>query len=69
MINKYKHLVYFLFVSVLPVIYGQSIQELQKLKGEYEKFQKGERNLPYQADMGVEIDPLTGAPMQAQISP
>ena len=69
MIIKYKHFVYFLLVSVFSVMYGQSIQDLQKLKGEYDKFQKGQSKLQLQTDRGAEADPLTGVPMRAQISP
>jgi protein involved in polysaccharide export with SLBB domain len=69
MINKYKHIVYVLFVSVFALGYGQSIQELQKLKGDYEKLQKGQMQLqlPMGADQG--IDPVTGLPKKAQFTP
>ena len=68
MINKYKHIVYVLFVSIFALGYGQSIQELQKLKGDYEKFQKGQKQLP---TTGVDpgVDPLTGLPKEAQLTP
>jgi protein involved in polysaccharide export with SLBB domain len=70
MINKYKHIVYVLFVSVFALGYGQSIQELQKLKGDYEKFQKGQKQLQLPTT-GVDpgVDPLTGLPKEAQLTP
>ena len=43
MINKYKHFVYYLVVSTTTLSFGQSTQELQKMKEEYEKFQKGQK--------------------------
>jgi protein involved in polysaccharide export with SLBB domain len=69
MINKYKQIVYVLFVSAFALGYGQSIQELQKLKGDYEKLQKGQKQLqlPPGGDPGV--DPLTGLPKEAQLTP
>jgi len=66
MINKYKQIVYALFVSSFALGYGQSIQELQKLKAEYEKNQK-QLQLPTRE--GGDIDPTTGLPRQAQITP
>jgi len=66
MINKYKHLVYVLFVSIFALGYGQSIQELQKLKAEYEKRQN-QIQLPTEVDRGV--DPVTGLPKEAQLTP
>jgi hypothetical protein len=63
---KYTHSVYVLFVSAFALGYGQSIQELQKLKAEYEK-----RQNQLQLPTGVEgsVDPITGLPRQAQITP
>ena len=67
MINKYKHFVYYLVVSTTTLSFGQSIQELQKMKEEYEKFQKGQTQL---STTGIpEIDPATELPSQAQIVP
>ena len=69
MINKYKHIVYALLVSAFALGHGQSIRELQKLKGDYEKFQEGQSQaqLPTRVDPGV--DPLTGLPKEAQLTP
>ncbi|MBC8344993.1 MAG: SLBB domain-containing protein, partial [Candidatus Marinimicrobia bacterium] len=66
MINKYKHYVYVIFVSVFALVYGQSIQELQKLKAEYDKSQK-----QLQLPTGVEqaVDPTTGLPTEAKLTP
>ena len=69
MINKYKHIVYVLFVSTFAFGYGQSIQELQKLKKEYEKFQKGQKQLQLPTGVDGGVDPTTGLPRQAQITP
>jgi len=58
-----------LSVLVFPVLSAQSIQELQRLKTEYEKFQRGQKQLqlPTGVDMGV--DPTTGLSRQSQIMP
>ncbi|MBT4662829.1 MAG: hypothetical protein HOC18_13125, partial [Candidatus Marinimicrobia bacterium] len=69
MINKYKHIVYVLFVSAFVLGYGQSIQELQKLKGDYEKFQKGQNQLQLPTAIDRGVDPTAGLPRQAQITP
>jgi len=67
MINKYKHFVYVLFVSVFAALgYGQSIQEFQKVKAEYENRQN-QLQLPTGVDGSA--DPITGLPRQAQILP
>lgn len=61
--NVYK----LLFLLIIPLS-AQSVQELQRLKSEYEKFQKGQGKL--QAPGAVEeIDPETGLPRRAQITP
>ena len=69
MISKYKQIVYVLFVSAFALGHGQSIQELQKLKAEYEKFQKGQTQLQIPTAVEGDIDPTTGLPRQAQILP
>jgi len=69
MINKYKQIVYVLFVSAFALGYGQSIQELQNLKAEYEKSQKGQKQLQLPTGVDVGVDPTTGLPRQAQIVP
>ncbi|SVA64236.1 uncharacterized protein METZ01_LOCUS117090, partial [marine metagenome] len=69
MINKYKHFVYYFVVSTTTLSFGQSIQELQKMKEEYEKFQKGQTEFQLPRTDIPEIDPTTGLPSQAQIVP
>ena len=69
MINKYKQIVYILFVSAFALGYGQSIQELRKLKTEYEKFQKGQTQLQLSTGVDEGVDPITGLSRQAQIVP
>ena len=69
MINKYKQIMYVLFVSAFALGYGQSIQELQKLKAEYEKFQKGQKQLQLPTGEDGRVNPTTGLPRQAQIVP
>ena len=70
MINKYKHIVYYLVVSTTTLSFGQSIQELQKMKEEYEKFQKGQNQSRLPTAGISEIDPATGSsPRQVQIVP
>ncbi|MBT3675430.1 MAG: polysaccharide biosynthesis/export family protein, partial [Candidatus Marinimicrobia bacterium] len=67
---KNTQIVYILLgVLFLPVISAQSIQDIQRLKSEYEKFQKGQKQL--QLPTGVEqgIDPISGLPKEAQLTP
>ena len=69
MINKYKQIMYVLLVSVFALGYGQSIQELQRLKAEYEKFQKGQKQVQLPTGVDGGIDPVTSLPREAQITP
>jgi len=69
MINKYKHIVYVLFVSAFALGYGQSIQELQRLKGDYQKFQKGQKQLELPTAIDRSVDPVTGLPKEVQLIP
>jgi protein involved in polysaccharide export with SLBB domain len=69
MINKYQHIVYILLVSSFAFVYGQSIQELQKLKGDFEKFQKGQKELQLPTGVDPGVDPLTGRPKEVQLTP
>jgi protein involved in polysaccharide export with SLBB domain len=69
MINKYKQYVYILLVGGLTFGFGQSLQDLQKLRAEYEKLQKGQGQLQVPGAAAETIDPATGLPRQAQITP
>jgi len=69
MINKYKQIVYVLFVNAFAFGYGQSIQELQNLKSEYEKALKGQKQLQLPTGIDDGVDPETGLPRRAQILP
>ena len=67
---KDTQIVYILLsVLALPVLSAQSIQELQRLKTEYEKFQKGQKQVQLPTGVDGGIDPTTGLPRQAQITP
>tara|TARA_Y100001970_G_scaffold266245_1_gene354677 strand:- start:19520 stop:21529 length:2010 start_codon:yes stop_codon:yes gene_type:complete len=48
---------------------SQSLQDLRKMKEEYEKFQKGQSQLQIPSMDEQFIDPSSGIPMQAQIIP
>ena len=55
---KHTQIVYILLsVLVLPVLSAQSIQELQRLKTEYEKFQNGQKQLRLPTGVDGGIDP------------
>ncbi|MDC1032329.1 SLBB domain-containing protein, partial [Candidatus Marinimicrobia bacterium] len=69
MINKYKYIVYVLFVSAFALGYGQSLQELQKLQGDYEKFQKGQKGVQIPTEINSAVDPLTTRPKEARFTP
>jgi protein involved in polysaccharide export with SLBB domain len=64
--SRHKHNVYKLFFLFVIPLSSQSIQELQRLKTEYENFQM---NMPRQTGVDGGINPTTGLPLQAQISP
>ncbi|MBN4080869.1 SLBB domain-containing protein [Caldithrix abyssi] len=65
----YKHFVCTLVViGFLQPVSSQSIQELQRLKAEYEKFQKEQRQQVGTTQMET-VDLETGLPKQAIISP
>ena len=60
---------YVLLVSAFALGYGQSVQELQRLKADYEKFQKGQKQVQLPVGVDDGIDPLTGLPKEAQVTP
>ncbi len=65
---KHTQIVYFLLsVFLFSPLSAQSIQELQRLKAEYEQFQKGQKDMALPT--GDAIDPTTGLPRAAQITP
>ena len=59
MIKIYKQIVYVVLVSAFTLGSGQSIQELQKLKAEYEKFQKGKQQQQFPTGLELGVDPQT----------
>jgi len=69
MINRYKYYVYTLVVSAVTLSFGQSIQEIQKMRAEYEKFQKGQSQLQVPIPGSQGVDEVGGLPRQAQIIP
>jgi len=65
--TNYKYYVYiFLFLVLFSSVYSQSMQDLQKMKAEYDKFQKSQGEVTTQINV---IDPVTGLPKQAKITP
>ena len=56
MINKNKYFVYVLIISITSIAFSQSIQDMQKLKLEYEKYQKDikKAKLPFDAEEAME---------------
>ena len=58
-----------LSVLTLPVLSAQSVQELQRLKTEYEKFQRDQNKLELPAELGPGVDPLTDLPKEAELTP
>jgi len=63
-----KHTLYvyvLLSVLILSVLSGQSIQELQKLKAEYETIRSGQAQL----QLPTEVDVTTGLPRKVQLTP
>ena len=67
MINKYKYYVYSFLVSSITLGFGQSIQDLQKMKTEYEKNQKGQVQIPALGIQGIDSAP--GSPREAWLVP
>ena len=68
MINKYKHFVYFLFICIVKINFSQSIQDLQKLKSEYEKFNKEKIDFEPIREDRLESSPM-GTPKTAEFIP
>lgn len=67
---KHTQIVYILLsVLALPILSAQSIQELQRLKTEYEKFQKVQTQLQLPTGVDGGGDPTTGLPRKATITP
>ncbi len=64
----YKQFVYFIvFAWTLPVS-GQSVQDLQRLKAEYEKIQKAQSKQAELEQLGLEgVKPETGLPDRAEV--
>jgi protein involved in polysaccharide export with SLBB domain len=56
-------------VSVFALGYGQSTQELQRLRSDYEKFQRDQNQLAIPKGVDQEFKPGTGLPREAQITP
>ena len=67
--SRHTHNVYKLFFLFVIPLSSQSIQELQQMKSEYEKFQKGQTQLQLPTGVDGGVDPTTGLPRQAQITP
>ena len=68
--TMYKYSVYILLLlSAFSYVYAQSVNDLQKLKAEYDNEQKMQSQVNTQTIFGYDIDPITGLPQKAQISP
>lgn len=68
--TKHKHYVYILlFLGLFSHIYPQPIQDLQKMKAEYEKYQKSQAEFQIPIGDRQIVDPTTGIPFQARITP
>jgi len=68
-IKKYKQIVYTLLLSLMIPVNAQSLQELNRLKAEYEKSlqQQSQQQIPLEQLGG--IDPNTGLPLTARVTP
>ena len=66
----YKYYVYILlFLASFTLICAQSTQDLQNMKDEYEKLKSSKQIDLQQANDRQAIDPRTGVPTQARITP
>ena len=66
--NNYKQIVYMLFLSLLIPVRAQSVQELLKMRQEYEKYKQGQNQFISPTDIPT-IDITTGLPANAIITP
>ena len=68
--SLYTQFVYFgIYFLINTLLSAQSIQDLQKLKSEYEKFQKDKGSIQLPNTDIQEVDPVTGLPSRVQIAP
>ena len=67
-IKKYKYFVYFFLLSSLTIASAQSMQELQKLKAQYEKAKNSNLNSPELESQNLDFNrDLQSLPQEAQI--
>jgi len=69
MYKQYKHIVYVIVVSTLIPLEGQSVQDLQRMKSEYERMQELQSRQKIGLDQNEIIDPQTGLPGRAAVTP
>lgn len=68
-INKSKLFVCFFLIKTANFALGQSLQELQQLKAEYEKFKEDKTQLIFPGTQPTDFDPNTGTPNSASLTP
>lgn len=69
MINKNKYFVYVVLISITSIAFSQSIQDLQKLKLEYEKYQKDIKKTKLPFDTTEPLEEGGGDPELAKVLP
>ena len=70
MSNIYKYFVYnILFFAVIPSASSQSMQEIQKMRAEYEKYKKGELDFNENISLDNEDSDIFGIPKSAVFTP
>ncbi len=67
--NNFKHSIYILFFTFSGLAFGQSLQELQKLKAEYEKFKENQNQTIIPGANLDQMDPSISSPRTATITP
>ena len=65
--NIYKHIVYFLLINIVTPTISQNLQEIQRLKDEFQKSQNQQSDLQIQNQGEINIDPQTGLPTSSEV--
>lgn len=69
MYKLYKHYMYILIVNILIPVESQSLQDMQRMKSEYEKFLENQKQQQQNIGQMEIIDMQTGLPKKAKLTP
>lgn len=69
MINKYKQTVTIILLNTIYFVVGQSLQDLQKMRSEYEKFKENQDQIIQPLGKNPDIRTQSGLPSRTQFTP